>query len=991
MLAADELAKPWQLAKLDHLVEGIGHQVTEQLDPVLERCGSLPDNEIEAALTAVLDALAEIDLSDDALLSDDADPEQLAERIRREVPAPAGLAEGAERLYGIALDQACRYLVQVIRHLPSFQPRALAEVLSRAAAQTARLDELLARVPRTSLHAPQGTANDAEFRDEYLRYLATSLDRLELLGLSMKNRPKLALSVAYLSLSASGSSDSLFEQRLADELSAIRVESAMSRRTLVRGEAGSGKTTLLDWLAITAARGRFTDDMQSWNGCIPFPIRLRRYADAPLPKPEEFLDHGAGPLAGMMPKLWVHRALKSGHGLVLVDGVDEVPPGKRHLVREWLRELCTAFPEARFVVSSRPAAADQKWLGDLGFKSVLLEQMNPADVRRFLERWHVAARDADSLPCPVDALPAAQRRLQNQLDNRDHLQSLAANPLLCAMLCALNLSRTSELPSSRMELYQAALTMLLDLRDAEREIAGLLTATEKTVLLRDLAWRLTLGNRSQLPTPKVREHVTRKVRAMPNVVVDAETIVSHLLERSGVVREPVPGQVDFVHRTFQEYLAGAEAMQDGQIETLAGHAHQDSWSETIVLACGHGQRSQVSELLGDILDRADREPRHARRLRLLAAACLETVPDVAPDVHDRVNQVIENHLVPPRSLKETHSLVTIGHRVLRYLPASLDSLSDAVARATVRAAAATGAPEAIAKLACYAGDARSCVQTELAAAWQHYDPERYAKEVLAEAPLDDGRIVIGTTRQVPHLGLLRYLSAVHLNLDVSDHQRDLAFLDSVPHLERLQVRFEGRVDLTPLTAHSRLHTLSLTGAHSFDNYAVLSELPELRSLQFTTVLEHQDLDFLRHVPDVELLSVGPLSSRADLTGLDHVPQVYYFSCTEWPSNVNLGPLGRLQNLRSLRLGYRTHTRVLRDIATHLPQLTRLWLAGTACADISPVAEHPNLRWLSLAYLPEQGLGPLRGKSITVSLPSHLKGVLDVAHELSPNVTIEWRN
>ncbi|TWP52606.1 NACHT domain-containing protein [Lentzea tibetensis] len=944
-LAAEELAKPHQRARLEHLVEGIGHQVTEQLEPVLERCGSLPDNEIEAALTAVLDALREIDLSDDALLADDADPEVLARRIRRQIPAENG---PAVRLYDLALDQACRYLVQVVRQLPSFQPRALAEVLSRASAQTAQLDEILARLPRTSLHAPQGTSTDDEFRDEYLRYLAASLDRLELLGLSMKNRPKLALSVAYLSLTVSGTgrgNRDWFGSPDDRAHSGVRIESALRHRTLVRGEAGSGKTTLLDWVAVTAARAGFTGDLSEWNDRVPFPIRLRRYADAPLPAPEQFLDHAAPWLAGLMPQGWAHRCLRSGRALVLVDGVDEVPPGKRHVVRDWLRELCLAFPDARVVVTSRPAAADQEWLGEQGFASVLLEQMGPTDVKVFIERWHEAARGAASLPCPVDALPEAQRKLLSQLDSREHLRALAANPLLCAMLCALNLGRTSELPRNRMELYQAALTMLLDLRDAEREIAGLLTTTEKTVLLRDLAWRLTLGGRSQLPTLKVREHVARKVGSMPNVDADPDAIVTHLLERSGVVREPVPGQVDFVHRTFQEYLAGQEAMQDGQVETLAGHAHQDSWSETIVLACGHGQRAQVSELLTEVLDRADREPTRARRLRLLAAACLETITDIDAGVHDRVDEVIRTRLVPPRSKKETRSLVTIGHRVLRYLPACLDELSEAAAVATVRTAALTATPEALTKLAGYANDPRSEVQRELAEGWLHFDPQRYAEEVLADAPLQRGAIMVKARRLFPHLPVLQHLAAVKVAVSREDTPDTLSFLDDVPSLVQVSLSLRGEVDLSPLGAHPRLSVVALFGAREFTGLDTITGLRELRTANIHQDKALADIEFLRGTR-LEHVSLSAVEPGADVSPFDGLP-LDYLGLHDWPPYDDLSLLALLPRLTDLALLGSTASSAVLGLERYAPKLVTLRLLGPVAEGLSVARVLPNLRLLVL--------------------------------------------
>ncbi|KJK51915.1 hypothetical protein UK23_05225 [Lentzea aerocolonigenes] len=944
-LAALELAKPTQRAKLDTLVQHIGHQVTEQLEAVLDR---FPADEITTAVAAVQAALSSIDLSDEALLADDADPEVLAQRIRRSLPRT-----DLGRCYDVALDQSCRYLVQILRHLPSFQPRALAEVLSRATAQTALLEDVLSRLPRTSLYAPQGTDNDDEFRDEYLRYIAANLDSLELLGLSTKEKPRLALSVAYLSLTVTDLRQRRQEQQRGAWFgdveqrpsSGVRVESALVSRSLVLGEAGSGKTTLLDWLAVTAARGGFVGDLCTWNGLIPFPVRLRAYADSPLPeKPEEFV---IGWLAGIMPAGWVHRVLRAGKGLLLVDGVDEIPPQNRRNVRKWLRALLTAFPSAQVVVTARPAAADSEWLAELDFSSVELEQMSPADVRVFLHRWHEA----------VGAPEEVQRRLTSQLGSRPHLRALASSPLLCAMLCALNLGRVSELPHNRMELYAAALTMLLDLRDAERGIARMLTTSDKTVLLGDLAWRLTLGGRSQLATTKFREHVARKIRSMPNVHDDPDAIVKHLLERSGVIREPVPGQVDFVHRTFQEYLAGAEAMHDGQVETLVAHAHQDSWAQTIVLACGHGQRTQVSELLAEILDRADREPQYSRQLRLLAAACLETARDLGAAIHDRVDRMIKEQLVPPLGNEEAESLATVGHRVLRYLPSSLDELTDEAARATVRCAGLVGSPEAMSRLALYARDPRQDVLDELVTAWTHFDPKRYADEVMARAPLEAGRVSINAARLIPHVAGLRCET---VEISVRNHEvlPDLTFAPAVRALQYLYAHVAGPTALGPLESCEDLEVLYLFGA---DRFLEPDRLPrQLYTLGLFQTELWNDLDFLRD-RGYARIDFSQVADTCDLSVLSDMPKLDMFGCRGWRSF---------------------------DALASLPEVEELAIVDMdATVDLSGLPELPDVGLLTLRSSVGIDLRALAGTALRLSLNRRQRHVgLD---QLGPDVTIDW--
>ncbi|WP_433266982.1 NACHT domain-containing protein [Actinosynnema sp. CS-041913] len=871
-LAQAELKGPLQQRKLENLVERIGQQVAEQLAPVLaQRFGGLPDNEAEAAIRAVVDVLEDVDLSDEALLAADADAEVLAKRIRAQCPRRAALlSEKAEQLHELALDQACRHLVQVIRYLPSFQPTALAEVLSRLTAQSEQLELLLSRIPTTTLYAPLGVDRDEAFQAEYLGKLAATLDRLELLGLPGDEQPTLALTVAYLSLSVSGTADGARIRRggrvqpenwfdplakpVSEDAEGVPVESAIGAesRVLLRGDAGSGKTTLLNWLAVRAARGELGGELADWNDCVPFVVRLRTFAEGDLPNPEDFVSQCTPMIAEVMPEGWVHRLLKAGRAMLLIDGVDEVPATRRRLVKSWLRQLLLTFPETRIVVTARTAAADSRWLADEDFSAVTLEPLNPTNILDFVARWHRAAELSGA------EVADDERRLRAQLE-RPHLRQLAASPLLCAMLCALNLSHRSELPRNRMDLYAKALAMLLHLRDAERGIPGLLGDTEKRVLLRDLAWRLTLANKVEFSTADALGHIARKLPGMPNVVIEPKPIFDHLLERSGVLREPVPGRVDFVHRTFLEYLAADEAIQQHHVDTLIAHAHLDTWWETVVMACGHATAKQASELLTGIMDRSENEPAKARHLRLLAAACLETVRDVAPEVSARVDTMVERKLVPPRGLSETASLASIGHRVLRYLPKSLDELSEAKAVATVRAAALTGTVDALPLLAGYARDPRSTVQMELGRAWHYFDPERFAEDVLANSPLNNGRLTITSRRLVPYAVLLPSLTSLTVRLDSHETIGDLACFTGVPALAELHVWVDPSRshDLQVLGEHHSLTHLRIIGLDSTGDLSPIADLPDLGHVSLLGYMDDglAGVGLLKKVRSVDLLSV----------------------------------------------------------------------------------------------------------------------------------------
>lgn len=55
-------------------------------------------------------------------------------------------------------------------------------------------------------------------------------------------------------------------------------------------------------------------------------------------------------------------------------------------------------------------------------------------------------------------------------------------------------------------------------------------------------------------------------------------MLRNLLLRSGVLRRPAQDVLDFVHRTFQDYLAARYAVEEGHLGVLAGHA-EDTESE----------------------------------------------------------------------------------------------------------------------------------------------------------------------------------------------------------------------------------------------------------------------------------------------------------------------------------------------------------------------------------------------------------------------------
>ncbi|MDG9673581.1 NACHT domain-containing protein [Micromonospora sp. DH14] len=1014
--------------RLDDIVD----TVYERLQPLVRRREpALPDNEIAAALNAVADTLRDADLSDAAVFADDVDPALMATRLRRQlpdVPARAGLSEAAAHLYGRVLDECCTCLTQLVVQLPPFQGRATVQTLERLSAVADSLTQVLARLPVTSLDAPTGTSHDAQFRTRYLAHLLTVLDHLELFGVDVhRYRLRTPLSIAYISLAVTGGTTRglrrggfrwgpglLRSDGGGGDSASVRAEQALgdAARVLLRGDAGSGKTTLMQWIAVTAARHGFTGELDTWNGRTPFLIRLRDHVAQPLPPPERFLDLIAATIAGLMPPGWVHRQLGTG-AILLVDGVDEVPEGQRRTVRDWLHGLLSAYPDLRVVVTSRPAAASARWLDTEGFTSVFLERMGPADVKALIRHWHEAVRRAADLPCEPHLLPGYEQRLLAQLDGSAHLQNLAGSPLLCAMLCALNLDRDSNLPRNRMDIYQAAIDMLLHRRDSQRGVPTALpelTSRDQAQLLQEVAWWMTQNSRTELTRAEATQRFAHRLAGIRHITAPVAAVLEHMIQRSGVLREPVPDRIDFVHRTFQEYLAAREAADQGHTGALLEHAHLDTWRETIILAAGHANAPVRRQLLAGLLTLAAERPKQARRLRLLAAACLETAPAVEPEVLGRIRSHLRELL--PRSVAEARSLAAVGEPLLAELPADLSTLSEAQAAATVRAVALVNGPDALATLARYGTDPRPRVQQQLITAWEYFDPTDYADRVLADAPLEGGEVTIRSAALLPALPRLRHLARTVIR---SDEKVELGQLSDVPHLTEVRLRsgFDG--GLEHLARHLGLRALDLDVDGQRVDLAALQALPDLTDVVLWGIAPDQDLTALTRMTQLEVLilsgvtvSGNLLANLTELTSLNIRPapgwdpamldplrnltQLALYADDE-PSGGIRGLADQLRSLNKVTYLLISSCAWLTDLSAlaSIDTLTSLVIEDALVTDLSPLAGLSRLNWLTLrdSYhlfdltplagltelkhlwiwesVPGLDLTPLHGKRMTVHL------------------------
>ncbi|WP_017240026.1 NACHT domain-containing protein [Streptomyces sp. SS] len=833
-----------------------------------------PADETEAVvhtLGTTLLALGDLDMDDVQAVR--LGHHALARRLRAAAPAPDGLSTDSALYLESLTEWACLHILEFFTQRSTFIARSLVEQTRGQTELIAKLDEVIRRTPRPD-------SRDTAFERRYLDHLAKKHGRLTIYGIDLHHSPDAwPLDLAYLSLEATGAETSF--DGAADGFGTggpvapldhgIRADLALARhdRILLRGLAGSGKTTLIQWLTVSAVAtdGR-GEDMAYLNGLIPFVLPLRtltRHGER-LPAPDRFLSAAGCPLTA--PEGWADRVLNAGRGLILVDGIDEIPEAERGRARDWLRDLLAAYDGNRWLVTSRPTAVRDDWLTPDGFTELTLSPMARTEVTTFVRRWHRAAGpEAEPYEQPLlDALRTAE-----------HIGQLATNPLMCGLICALHRDRRGFLPRGRKALHEAALSMLLTRRDRERDMAApygiTLDDASQIQLVQRLAYWLTLNGRTQMDRAHAETIVTEAIPAVPEASpYEPDKVFTHLLHRSGLLREPTEDTVDFVHRTFQDYLAAKALVERWDIGVLVRHATDDQWEDVIRMAVGHGRPRECAEILRELLSAADaaEDRRVQLRLVLLAATALEHATEVPPEVRAEV-LARTAEVIPPRGSREARELGSVGRLALDLLPAP-EGLSDEVAYMVVTAASLVSSDAAIPYLAGFVGRRDILLRSQLIWSWSRFDTERYAAEIVAKLDPDG---LYYTVRNDDQAAALSQLGLRPELLDI-----------------RAGVREDGFASLRPMLPDVR--GLRLLGFESVrPAFDALGPLPQVTSLLveidaddppfrlIAEVFPHLNTLILEGAPDAtwDVSALEPLRGLrqlfvpggATLTGIDDLP------------------------------------------------------------------------------------------------------------------------
>ena len=416
-------------------------------------------------------------------------------------------------------------------------------------------------------------------------------------------------------------------------------------RLVLLGDPGSGKTTFVNFVVLCLAGEALrreqanlkvltaplpVDDedeekkkRQNWKHGALLPIRiiLRDFAARSLPDANEkagtehlwnFIAEELRAWPDYAPQL--HDELLNKGGLVLLDGLDEVPEAnqRRVQIKQVIEDFAACFPRCRILVTSRTYAYQKQDWRLPQFSEAVLAPFSPGQIRRFVEHWYSHIGAVRGLQAE-DAQGRAEL-LKNAIFNSERLTALAERPLLLTLMASLHAWRGGSLPEKREELYNDTVDLLLDWWErpkAVREASGQTRVEQPSLaewlkvdrqkvreLLNALAFEAhrgqpELANTADVPEDKL---IAGLMRLSNNPDVKPALLIKYLSERAGLLLPRGVEVYTFPHRTFQEYLAACYLTDHDYPDQLAElvKADPNRWREVALLAGAKASRGTAS-------------------------------------------------------------------------------------------------------------------------------------------------------------------------------------------------------------------------------------------------------------------------------------------------------------------------------------------------------------------------------------------------------------
>lgn len=482
-----------------------------------------------------------------------------------------------------------------------------------------------------------------------------------------------------------------------------------AERLIVLGEAGSGKSTLLRVIALDLLRSQvhFPELAERWGRHLPVYIPFARWSaqaarDGAMVGIKEIVRRSIEQmLTGTLVDL-IDQAIEGGRVLLLVDGLDEW--SNEQAARTTLSALVTTV-EAHgipVIVSGRPRGLEKIGTLPATWRRGTVAPLSVTQQTSIATRWFSRFSSDQVIAIGTSDGSLRTNRFMAELARDTNLSALATTPLLLIGLVTLAL-RGQILPRTLSDVYDQLVRVLLEVHPSSRATAAGDTelrfrhATDPDQRRAAIA-RLAFAIREQtggagMTLASARDTLRAFLASPSSFAFDdaaaaraAVEILSVNSETQGLIVEKGPGEVGFVHASFEEYLCAEHIggwSFDEIVAFVRSHASEARWRNVVTNLLGYLQRrdevdslvavieepcvdelSQLNRqaLLGDIAFRVSaRAPVTAKRLALATMRRVES-EDWLPARREALSSVL-------KGLSDPTLKAEVERRLTRWLPA----------------------------------------------------------------------------------------------------------------------------------------------------------------------------------------------------------------------------------------------------------------------------------------------------------------------------------
>lgn len=481
----------------------------------------------------------------------------------------------------------------------------------------------------------KSTDSTPQLPPEYLQWLLARCGEVELMGLDLKHGSGVRLNHVYTPLATSARPEDAADKPRGkkiplpdEERQAVQLLlDLLDKQSLyVSGAPGSWKSTFCSWVTLLACNGKIPEvDVpapeeyretfpETLQRRLPVLIRLRGFWQH-LP-PGGINSIGAGGIESAL-ESWLadqkypglewaclKAHLESGSALLMLDGVDEVPPTHKTDGVEWFprQMLLTGLAEAvarwshagnRVLLTSRPYGLNSEQQRRLGLVHAPILDLDPPRQELLVHRWFVRLKVDRVLGLETAAAMVDHIHVERGLDE------LAANPLLLTAMCIIY-DQGKRLPHDKYTLYDRIVDTVMHKRYAEKEriepIRARLAAVAYGMHTGD-----GLGQQRESPEASATEgEMDLLLSAYHQLdgstdkgLSDIIRVREDLLSNSGLLVSRADSGASFFHLSIQEFLAAERlfVLHRGQgdeavVTLLLNRGQSPGWRNTLSLYFG---------------------------------------------------------------------------------------------------------------------------------------------------------------------------------------------------------------------------------------------------------------------------------------------------------------------------------------------------------------------------------------------------------------------